>query len=348
MKCLYRYRWVKLPRFNYLAGGGILGFWVKLASRAAFRGGNACYCGYWNAVTPGMWSGGMIGLRSILGLKSRNSVLEVLNQLAALGYIRYELDPMTKRLTYQIIDWVKQCSGGVCTDNVYALNDYGFLGLPRHLADRLCERQYCFDEADAWLDLWCHTVWKDPENAFSFLAPSIQYGRYGAVLTLEMLGRRWGWEKTKVWRFLKKHRDAFALYRLPSSYGCLIFNRQYPAEKEVLLPEQREIFHILAEIRRNSAVKEKHISVNAYLNRLVRRYSKTVISHRYSRYKKPKQKIRVAFLGAILRAYFSSYRNQRNDIDCRRNILNKIRGPCCQTAVSSNQKKELKNHDSKK
>ena len=44
-----------------------------------------------------------------------------------------------------------------------------------------------------------------PGNAFSFLAPAVQYGKYGAVLTLEILGQRWGGEKTKVWRFFQKH-----------------------------------------------------------------------------------------------------------------------------------------------
>ena len=38
---------------------------------------------------------------------------------------------------------------------------------------------------------------------------SIQFGKFGAVLTLETLGQRWNWEKTKVWRFFQKHGDVF-------------------------------------------------------------------------------------------------------------------------------------------
>ena len=30
---------------------------------------------------------------------------------------------------------------------------------------------------------------------FLFLAPVIQYGKYGCALTLEQLGRRWGWAR---------------------------------------------------------------------------------------------------------------------------------------------------------
>lgn len=59
-KCLLKYQWVKLPRAHLPAGKGIMGYWTKLASRSAFRKGQAHYCGYMNDVMPGMWSGGMV------------------------------------------------------------------------------------------------------------------------------------------------------------------------------------------------------------------------------------------------------------------------------------------------
>lgn len=74
MKCLRKYQWVKLPRASLPQGKGVMGYWSKLASRAAFRKGQAIYCGYTNEVVPGMWSGGIVGLKSILGLKSRAQV----------------------------------------------------------------------------------------------------------------------------------------------------------------------------------------------------------------------------------------------------------------------------------
>ena len=58
MKCLSKYKWVKLYRSALPQGKGIMGYWARLAGRAAFRQGNAQYCGYTNTVTPGMWSGG--------------------------------------------------------------------------------------------------------------------------------------------------------------------------------------------------------------------------------------------------------------------------------------------------
>mgnify|MGYP001624298888 CR=1 FL=1 len=67
MKCLRKYQWVKLSRAYLPQGKGVMGHWAKLASRAAFRKGQAVYCGYTNEVVPGMWSGGIVGLKSILG-----------------------------------------------------------------------------------------------------------------------------------------------------------------------------------------------------------------------------------------------------------------------------------------
>ena len=127
MKCLLKYRWVKLPRAHLPAGKGVMGYWARLASKAAFRKGQANYCGYINEVNVGTWSGGVVGLKSILGIKSRTKSLEVMDTLTRLGYIEYTLDPKTKKLTYQIIDFVVKCSGEPCSPPsiVYATNNYG-------------------------------------------------------------------------------------------------------------------------------------------------------------------------------------------------------------------------------
>ena len=87
MKCLLKYKWVKLPRTHLPAGKGVMGYWARLASRAAFRKGQAAYCGYINEVNTGTWSGGVTGLKSILGVKSRRLALEIMDSLQSLGYI---------------------------------------------------------------------------------------------------------------------------------------------------------------------------------------------------------------------------------------------------------------------
>lgn len=338
MQCLMKYKWVKLMRSHLPEGKGIMASWAKLASRAAFRKGEASYCGHINAVTPGMWAGGVVGLKSILGVKSRTVALETLEKLLQLGYLHYELNPKTKRLTYQISDWVIKCSGEECmSGTVYATDGYGFLCLPRDITDRLVEMNYKFDEADAWLDLWCHTISEDPRNAFSFMAPVCQFGKYGALLTLETLGQRWGWEKTKVWRFLKKHGDVFPLYRLPGSFGCLIFNKLYPTGAEVSLPTYEDVVRILDEIRIYAKNAQKRGSDHEHMSRMVTWYSKRLLEDAAQTEPESVQENRVAFLGPIYRAYLSLCWNCKNcGYDCSSKSIyaapvietNKIRGPC--------------------
>lgn len=344
MKCLMKYQWVKLPRNHLPEGKGVMGAWAKLASRAAFCKGQASYCGYINAVRPGMWSGGVVGLKSILGVKSRTQALETLDKLSELGYLKYKLDSKTKKLNYEIKDWVTNCSGAECMDGtVYATEGYGFLCLPRGITDRLVQQNYVFEEADAWLDLWCHTVSEDENNAFSFLAPTIQFGRYGAVMTLETLGKRWNWEKTKVWRFFKKYGDAFVLHRLPGSYGCLIFNMLYPTDTEVSLPESEKIERIIAEIRILGKKTQKVGSDSEHIGTLIALYSYQLISECAFEPEETVSQNRVALFDVYkLRAYFS-HSNCKNCIyDCRSNYIyppvvedtSKIRGPCAPVDIT--------------
>jgi hypothetical protein len=337
MKCLLKYRWVKLPRTHLPAGKGVLGYWARLAAKAAFRNGQAIYCGYINEVTAGTWSGGVTGLKSILGVKSRAKALEIMDTLAYLGYIEYTLDPNTKKLTYKVTDFVVKCSGDPCLGSgaVYATDGYGFLCLPRGITQQLADEGYTFEDADAWLDLWCHTVWQDPRNIFSFKAPSVQYGQKGAALTLETLGHRWGWEKTKVWRFLQKHRDAFTLHKLPGSFGCLIFNTQYPAGEDFTLPESAEIVRILDEIR--IIGRNTHLcgTDNERINKLIAMFSQSLSGAKPTNSEPEQPENRVAVSDPITHAYFSPQNCWNCNYDCKGIIYRvlhiygfQIRGPC--------------------
>ena len=336
-KCLLKFKWVPVPREEILERKGLLGYWLKLASRAAFRKGTSTYCGYENAVEPGMWVGGIVGLKSILGVRNREKALRIMEELQKLGYITYTLEPGTKILTYRVTDWVLKCSGAECCDGVvYTTDGYGFLCMPRNITERLAEQGRVFEESDAWLDLWCHTVWRDYGNAFSFEAPAIQYGKFGSVLTLQTLGKRWGWEKTKVWRFFQKYACTFPLYRLPGSFGCVIFNMCYPAGQEIAFPEAEKIKRIMAVMRISRPNTHYGKNENEHLNCLVAWVSRKLLKkrqeesaqnqsgdsvsdpdeHGESTPCENESDSRVALSAPILRAYFSHGRNCKYDRNC--------------------------------
>ena len=331
MKCFMKYAWIKLPRAHLPNGKGLLGFWARLASRAAFRNGSMEYCGHLNAVGAGMWSGGIVGLKSILQADSRAETICIMNRLAALDLIRYEIRPKSKKLTYTVTEWIVGSRKVTGEKGVACATDgYGFVQMPRNLPERLIGKHFIFQEADAWIDLWCHTTSEEPDNAFSFLAPTVQFGRYGAVITLETLGRRWGWEKTKVWRFFKKHGDVFSLYRLPGSYGCLVFNRLYPTGRTVSIPTQETVCDVIRAFYRHAKRIKRNGNDRDYLNRLVAAYSRTISSTSIG-----SRKNRVALLRPFIRAYLSPCRKCGIKNDCReyRTIRavkkdQQIRGPC--------------------
>ena len=103
-------------------------------------------------------------------------------------------------------------------------------------------------------------------------------------MTLESLGRRWGWEKTKVWRFFRKHADAFPLYKLPGAFGCLIFNAAYPTGEQFTLPSQDKVERILREIRTKDAnAHENQQSDHARICKLVAWYSRAVLPREQER-----------------------------------------------------------------
>ena len=317
MKCPMKYEWVKLPRNLLPQGKGILGEWTRLAARAAFRGGTSKYCGHINEVPTGGWVGGIVGIKSILEKRQKGKALAALDTLAQQGYLHYQLHPKTKRLAYQISDWVSDYCGEPCeAGTVYTTEGYGFFCLPRNITQRLVEQSYHFEEADAWLDLWCHTVWQEPDNAFSSMAPCIQLGRYGSALTLETLGHRWGWEKTKVWRFLHKHRDTFALRKLPSSYGCVIFNRQYPTSSEIHLPPETYLTRFIDYLACQTVCISKSMTENERINRLIAMFS---IDFEIILRVAKRVKTRVA---ALIYAYLSpTTRVETENNDCRNRTI---------------------------
>ena len=169
MRCLNKYRWVKLPRTQIPTGNSLLGNFIRLYASAAYRPGQAHYCQYINEVRFGEWIGGIVGLKSILGLSSREQALSVLEDLSDWGLLEYDYNPKSKRLSYRILQTQHAAVPPQGTP-AYA-REQGFLCLPRTLTQPLIQAGYVFEETDAWLDLWIHTIYQDSDSPLSNIVP---------------------------------------------------------------------------------------------------------------------------------------------------------------------------------
>ena len=322
MYCLFKYRWIKIQRRQIPDLPGVMSYYLRLATRAAIRTGQVRYCQYVNDVEPGMWSGGIVGLKSILGLKSAEKALNTLRALSDLDLITYEYNRENKQLSYMISGYVQSKPQSAQKDSpIYAYNNCGFIRLPRNLTEHLVKHDYVFGEADAWLDLWCHTVNEDADNVFSHLAPCVQFTRVSATVTLDYLKDRWRWSKAKVYRFLNRHRGVFCLKKLPGSFGCLIFNLAY-AENSSEEPSSEQIESLCRKLKRNCRNCRKRMTDRAFFCALVLRFSRKLLTAFIS-------KNRVSLI--YNRAYSSlmNGRNKEHLLDCRRTIYMAIGKAVC-------------------
>ena len=240
---------------------------------------------------PGQWIGTIHSLRQALQLTNNTQVTDLLEILASNGYLTYSIE---NKLINYTLPWYnaekrnrhygtqyyefdqKQPARQPQASNskiAIATTDQGWFFLPKI---PLMTPDGCYEEADAWMDLWTHTIYQDYYCAFSFLAPCVSFGKYHSAITLEQLSENWGWEKTKVWRFLEKHKEIFPHFRLPGSYGMLIFNAAYP-DANTDLPTMDMILHIIATLRDFSGYKVTSHNDNTNLNRMIAAHSRDLL-----------------------------------------------------------------------
>jgi len=133
----------------------------------------------------------------------------------------------------------------------------------------------------------CYPVWQ--------VRREFDFGNSGTAL---------GLGKDKGMETFQEAWGAFALYRLPGSYGCLIFNKLYPTGAEVSLPTQEEVVRIFTEIRFLGVNTPKGNVGQTRFGKLVAWFSKKLS--------------RVALSAPIIRAYISPCKSCKNSYyDCK-------------------------------
>ena len=302
---LYKYDWVKLPRNIMPKGTGVLKNFFALACACAYKSGVTKYNGYWNPVKANQWAGGLDGVRRLLNTRTKDAAYDALTELAMLGLISLEL----YEYGYIVITVHHVIPSGICTEEIdfykeyldilsdenraqilenaddnptishikkhskkcYVNDNSGFIRVARNVSDLLFKNNRSFSNADAFFDLWLHTVYREPYQPFSEECPTILYEKGLPILTLDTLAKRWLWDKQRVYRFFKRHAKYFRLVKLQSSYGCVIFNTAYPIDKAFTVPTQENCFAVVNRFKKYGKgfffSDEISSNKNEYINR---------------------------------------------------------------------------------
>lgn len=308
--CPINYKWVRVPRSLMPDNSkGLMKEYFKLAFASAYKDGVIKYCGYENKVKANQWVGGVTGLKRMFNSRSRDIALDKLFLLQDYNLVSTFFEQGGK-ITVDLLDLVnfQSCSlkekvqketdkyisehfdelsqsevenlqryALEFNEKCYVNDNSGFICVPRNLTERLVDAGYVFDDADAFYDLYLHTVYNYSYNPFSETCPVVMYDENTSVITLDVLGQRWGWSKTKVSRFFKKFDAYFSLVKLQSSYGCVVFNKAFQTDSEIVVPSQQDCFDIVNHFKSCGAMvyayedlmysgEIENCSENAYIN----------------------------------------------------------------------------------
>lgn len=313
-KCPVDYKWVKVPR-NLIPTKckGIMKDYFKIAFASAYKDGIIHYCGYENEVKAKQFFCGIVGLKRLLQRKSKDASLDALFLLSDWEFVSVFAEPyrvtvtvpdiilpqtcsLKKRVMNDTekyiaehrndldaydIDYLYRCAIDY-QEKCYVSDGSGYICIPRNLTERLVKKHYIFDDADAFYDLYLHTVDRHEKNPFSERCPTVMYEKGVSVFTLDYLCNRWGWNKSKVSRFFKKFSDYFSLVKLQSSYGCVIFNKVFQTDFEFSVPTQEDCFAIVNEMKFRSKYfgayeelmyySEYDFSENDYINCIINNF----------------------------------------------------------------------------
>ena len=203
---------------------------AALYSYANFRSNYRCIEGDTYLESPGQWICRLGSLPRIMRVHSKQQALETLTYLRDAGFLRFEWLPTEKDwLRYELCAWQKY--GIYLAYNYYSYKSSGFFFFPIPIGRALMKTsakqgKRVFSELDALVDMWLHTVYRDPEVAGSEILPVLYYtdmkGR--PLLSNAYLSRRWGWSKSRTTRFLcRLERDGLmGCFRFTSTRGSVI------------------------------------------------------------------------------------------------------------------------------
>lgn len=208
---------------------------MALFSYANFRSNERVIYGDRYMEAPGQWICKLGALPRILRVHSKAQALELMEYFQDHGFLTFEiLDEEKEILRFTISDWKEHCTH--LQYNYYSYKGSGFFFFPLPVGRLLLkiarkEVGIVFSELDAIMDMWLHTILKDPKVRGSEYMPVVYYSnmRGMPLLSYTYLARRWGWSKSRVGRFMLKAGEYGIISRVSfsSSRGSVISMCRY-------------------------------------------------------------------------------------------------------------------------
>lgn len=155
------------------------------------------------AIDPGEWVCPINELMDVLRLSKRRQLLDALWVMQNRSLLQYTLLDRGNIIKYKINGW-KHTNHVLASDcpNQYEIS---FFFLPAATAAELVSSVKC-SEMDILLDLWFSAVYQDGRVKGSYSSPLFFFRSDdpSAMVTYDMLSRRWGLSKAKVQHILQK------------------------------------------------------------------------------------------------------------------------------------------------
>ena len=167
---------------------------MALFSYANFRSNERVINGDRYMEAPGQWICKLGALPRILRVHSKAQALELMEYFQDHGFLTFEiLDEEKEILRFTISDWKEHCTH--LQYNYYSYKGSGFFFFPLPVGRLLLkiarkEVGIVFSELDAIMDMWLHTILKDPKVRGSEYMPVVYYSNMRGMPLLSYYGPR--------------------------------------------------------------------------------------------------------------------------------------------------------------
>lgn len=239
---------------------------MALFSYANFRSNERVINGDRYMEAPGQWICKLRALPRILRVHSKTQALELMEYFQDHGFLTFEiLDEEKEILRFTISDWKEHCTH--LQYNYYSYKGSGFFFFPLPVGRLLLkiarkEVGIVFSELDAIMDMWLHTILKDPKVRGSEYMPVVYYSNMRGMPLLS-------YARTVIRskNMLQIIKNALNTVRLDPDHGELMYQILYLTYFSERKLANREA--ILAELER-IGFQMSMVTYHSYLNMAIK------------------------------------------------------------------------------